>query len=104
MNLVVPNPKASKGQSQSSNPKLVDFTECVLLASLPPVIRGKQQAEEDYLPTNHGANCEWNSVKQSTELSSLPALICGFSCSAGETNHEYSFHYLLSIHLSPNIP
>lgn len=29
MNLVVPNPKASKGQSQSSNPKLVDFTESV---------------------------------------------------------------------------
>ena len=71
-------------------------------APLTPIIKGKLQAERG-LPRNHRAACEWKPVEQSKGFSDLSALICGFSCFAGDVTNENPFHYILSIHLSPNI-
>lgn len=46
----------------------------MLLATLPPIIRGKLQAEWG-LPTNHGAGCKWKPVEQAKELYDFFALI-----------------------------
>ena len=71
-------------------------------ATLTPIMKGKLQAEWGS-PRNHRATCEWRPVEQSKGFSDLSALICGFSCFAGDVSNENPFHYILSIHLSPNI-